>query len=408
MNKSLLLILFVYVLLVFNPVYAAEKDNKHPTVSPWVYKKLIQAEKHIANKAYGEARRILTSTLAKVDQGSYEQATILRSLSSIYALQEKYVKAADALAQALALHALPADQEQQALLNLGQLYMALEQYRKAIDILEPWLVHHTTADTEIHVLMANAYAQLKQYRKALPHIEKAIKQAKKPIESWYQLNLALYLELKEYQPAANLLERLISRFPDNKDYWDQLTVVYQQLNKFTKALTIKHLAYKKGLLVSEKELLELANLLLYVDSPYRAAELLAQEMSVGRVSNNAKNQELLANAWTQAREFEAAIVALEKASRLNGKGELYLRLGQIYVERELWQQAIEAINNAFKKGGLKATGSAYVLLGISHYELKQIKQAKQAFTKASSYKTTKQAAQQWLNYISQEANTAKS
>ena len=408
MNKLRLLILFFCALLIASPVYSAKKDSKQSTVSPWLYKKLTKAENHISNKSYAEARRILTNAMSDVDQGSYEQATILRSLSSIYALQENYAKAADTLSQAVALHALPADQERQALLNLGQLYMAMDQYRKAIDILEPWLAHNTVSDAEIHVLMANAYAQLKQYRKALPHIQKAIKKAKKPRESWYQLNLAIYFELNEYQSATHLLQRLIASYPDNKNYWDQLSIVYQQLKQFKKALTIKHLAYQNSFLNSEKELLELVNLYLYVDSPHSAAKLLSREMSGGRIANNSKNQELLANAWTQAREFEQAVIALESASRLNAKGKLFMQLGQIFVEQEQWKKAIGAINNALNKGGLKAAGNAYILLGISHYELKQVNKAKQAFMHATNYNKTKKAGNQWLNYINQDSDTAKS
>lgn len=383
------------------PSWAATA-GKPATVSPWLYKKLQKTERLIASKSYGHAGKMLRMLLNKVDQGSYEQALVLRSLSSVYALQNQYGKAAEAMARCVALNVLPEQQQQQALLNLGQLYMATENYRKAVRILEPWLAENPAPNAELYVLLANAYAQLKQYRKALPYIQKAIRSSRKPVESWYQLNLALYYELNDYRSAARILQRMIQHFPDKKEYWEQLAAVYQQLKQYKKAVAIKDLAYRKGLLTREKEILDLANLFLYVDAPYKAGKLLTDEIQKGRVAGNSKNWELLANAWTQAREYKQAAAALETAARLNAKGRLYLQLGQVYVAQEQWRKAIMALNKAIEKGGLKHPGTAYILLGMSHYELQQLKSARQAFNKAAKYKKTRAAARQWLNYMAND------
>lgn len=385
-------------------LHAADKD-KTVTVSPWVYKKLSKAEKQIAGKSYSTARQTLQKLLNDVDKGSYEQAVILRSLSSVYALQNQYGKAAELLEQCLALKVLPESQAQQAMLNLGQLYMASEQYAKAVKILQPWLARNPRPDAELSALMANAYTQLKQYRQALPHIKKAIANSKKPVESWYQLNLALYYELKDYRAATGLLQLLIRRHPDKKDYWEQLASVYLQIKDHKKAASIQHLAYKKGLLTTEKELLNVVNLFLYIGSPYKGANLLADALNNRKVRNTSTNWETLANAWQQARELDKAILALETASKLNDKGSLYQQLGQIYVEQERWRQAVSALDNALGKGGLKQPGSAYLLLGMSHYELGNLSGARQAFGKAAKYGKQRKAAMQWLDYL-QENNGA--
>ncbi len=86
------------------------------------------------------------------------------------------------------------------------------------------------------------------------------------------------------------------------------------------------------------------------------------------------------------------------------KGELYLQLGRIHVEQELWQTSITVIKKALKKGGLKQTGEAYTLLGISYYETGQLQSAKNAFIHALDYRKTKKSAQQWLKYIETDAN----
>ena len=379
------------------PLYAAEKST---AISPWLYKQLSKAETLIGKQVYPKARQKLQKILPELDKNSYEQAITLRTLASVYALENQYKKAAQLLEQALATKTLTDQQQQEALLNLGQLYMATEQYQKAVDKLAPWLKQNpATKNTQVRILLANAYAQLKQYHKALPHIEHVIKNSKKPQESWLQLNLAIYYELENYSAAAGVLRRLVAQYPDKKDYWQQLASIYQQLQQFSNALSIKHLAYKKGFINSEAEILQLFNLFLYNKQPYQAANLLNKELSSKNVKQTAANCELLANAWTSAREYKKAINALEKASLLHEKGELYLQLGRIHVEQDLWQAAITAIKKALKKGGLKQTGEAYILLGMSYYETQQLKSAEKAFKKAQKYRKTKKSAGQWLNYI---------
>jgi tetratricopeptide (TPR) repeat protein len=401
MMRVLFLLLFS-VLILHPGIGIAKEGDKSTTVSPSLYKKLSKAEKKIEKKAYSEAQQIISKALGSAKKGSYEEAIVLRTSASIYALQENYSKAADNLLKCLAVDALPEKQQQQALLNLGQIYMAMEQYTKAVKVLQPWLQSNPRPDAQISILLANAYAQLKQYRKALPYIKQAIKSAKKPKESWYQLNLAIYFELENYSAAADILQKLIARYPEKKQYWSQLASVYQQLKSYKDAAAILNLAYKKGLTSTEKEIIELVNLYFVIDLPHKAAQLLKAEINSKRIKSNSKNWEMLANAWTQAKEFDHATQAFEKASKLNPKGRLYQQLGRVYVEQEKWALAIKALNKSLQKGNLKRPGNSYLLLGTSYYEQKKLKQARQAFVNARKYQRTNKDARQWLDYISLE------
>jgi len=387
-----LLSLFVCISITTN-VYAKEKS---PTISPWLYKQLSKTEELIASQAYPQARKKLQKLLPDLKENSYPQALTLRSLASVYALENQYKEATQHLLHCLSTHALPENQQQNVLLNLGQLYMATELYQKTIDTLAQY---QGKKDAQILALLANAHAQLKHYKKALPYIEQAIKQSKKPHEAWLQLNLALHYELNQYAPAAKILRQLISHYPNKKNYWQQLSSVYQELKQFSKALSIQHLAYKKGFDFSEAELLQLFNLYVFKNQPYQAAELLAQALKTKSVKVNSKHWEMLAHAWTGAREYKKAISALEKSSALNEKGELYLQLGRIHVEQERWKKAILSINKALQKGGLKNKGEAYILLGLSHYEMEKLPFAKKAFNHAMAFSKTKKSAVQWLKYI---------
>lgn len=370
------------------------------TISPKLYKKLKKVEQLIENKKYTAAAQSLKAIHNKIKKGGFEEASVLRSLASAYSMQNSYKKAAQALLQSLQLNALPNEQQLAALLNLGQLYLASEQYQKATKPLVKWLAKKGNGNSQVYIMLAKAHAQLKQYKQAIPYVEKAIANSKAPIDLWYQLQLVLYIETKNYAKATRVLEKLVRKYPKSHKYWSQLAALYQQVNQYTKAVTIKNLAYEKGILISEKEIIDLVNLFLYVNVPYKAGKILAKEIKLKHIKSNSKNWELLANAWTQAREFKKALSALDTASKLNNKGQLFQRMGSIYIEQEQWSLAASALNKAITKGGLRQPGNAYLLLGLSYYEQKKIDKARSSFNKAKNYKESQKAARQWLNYIS--------
>jgi tetratricopeptide (TPR) repeat protein len=396
-KKCILHLLFSGLFLASVP--ALSSPDKSTEVSPEVFKKLQLVEQSIKSKTYNNAQQTLQSLLTEVKKGSYEEAAVLKSLASVYALQGQYAQGAEILSKAVNLNVLPENQRQAALFNLGQLFIGAGQYAKAIDTLKPWLAKNPKLDSETHVMLANAYSQLKQYNEALRHIKLAIQTSNKPNQNWYQLQLALSYELKDYEAAAEVLRKLLSIYPDNKEYWQQLASVYHLGKDPTKAVTVKHLAYKKGLLNSEKDILDLVNLYIFVGSPYKAGQILAREIKNNRVSNDSKHLELLANTWMQAREYEKALEAFELASKLNGKGDLYLKVGRIYFEQRKWDAAINAFQKALAKGGLNQPGQAYLLLGTSYYESKQHSKARQAFEQARQNANSSDAANKWLNYL---------
>lgn len=379
-----------------------KQGEKAAILSPWLYKELQKADELIAKPAYAEALDILNKALPEVGKSTYEEAAILRTIASVNALKGEYREAAAALEKSIATKALPEPQESEAQLSLGRLYLAMDDSRRAVAILETWLQGTPSVDAETHILLANAYARQKQYRKAIPHVEKAIGLSDKKAEDWYQLLLALNYESGNFSACAEVLTTLIQRYSDKKEYWQQLTAIYQRLNQNSKALAVKNLAYRLGFLTGEGEILELANLYLYLKAPYKASHLLQQEIERGRVKTTSKNWELLADAWSLARDYERAISALKKASHLDANGEIQFRLGRLYIEQENWREAETALTDALGKGGLKQPGEAYLLLGICHHELKQQDKAQQAFVKAQSYSKTRESAQQWLNYLAAE------
>lgn len=398
MNKWIFSLLLCSSLLLFSTLLLA-KEKPSIQISPGVYKKLKAVENLVVKKLYSDALNKLQNIHASVDQGSYSEVLVLRTMANTYVQTNQYNKAIKALKKCLALKIAPDDQQQEMILNLAQLYMTTNKSAKAIKLLEPWLQQNPNQDANTRFMIASAYAQLQQYTKALPFINKTITATKKPVESWYQLKLALHFGLEQYSESVSILRKLLKNFPDKKQYWIQLASVYQHLGQYKNAVTITHLAYKRQIITTEKGILNLVNLYLSVGTPFKAAKIMTEEIKSGRISHTSKNWGLLANAWTQAQEFNSAIAALTTASTLHDKGSLHQQLGRIYIEQEKWSEAIKAFNQAIAKGGIKQQGETYILLGMSHYELDQPQLAKSTFLKAQKHPKTRETALQWLDYL---------
>ncbi|MGH7802788.1 MAG: tetratricopeptide repeat protein, partial [Candidatus Binatia bacterium] len=223
-----------------------------------------------------------------------------------------------------------------------------------------------------------------------------------PQESWLQLLLALRLEREEFQLAVPILRHLVDAAPQKKTYWLQLSAVHAQLGAFDQAAVPLQLAYYGGLLTEHQDIERLSQILLRIGIPYRAGQLLGEAISKSKIPATAKSYELLANCWVAAREFEKSIDPLRKAANLSDDGELFLRLAEVYVQKEDWGNASEATRQALAKGKIKNAGNAQVLMGIAAYNQKKVDEAKTWFERSRGHAENRQQADGWLAHIESE------
>jgi Tfp pilus assembly protein PilF len=111
------------------------------------------------------------------------------------------------------------------------------------------------------------------------------------------------------------------------------------------------------------------------------------------------------DAWLRARELKRAISPLSAAANIDTKGDIWIRVAQIHLEREEWLSASKALGNALKKGKLTDTGNAHLLMGIASYRAKKVKVAKKSFESALKFKNTEKSAKQWLKVLRQKKPT---
>ena len=113
-------------------------------------------------------------------------------------------------------------------------------------------------------------------------------------------------------------------------------------------------------------------------------------------------------SWRQAQETKKAIPAMEKAAARAETGELYARLGNIYLDGDQNEKAITAINKGLNRGGVKRPDTARLVLGMAYFNTKQYEKARQAFEAAARDERSAKYAGQWIKYMDSELERQRS
>ena len=384
---------FVLSLLMLAHATAAGRG-----LSPQVYQELARVHELMDQGQYVLAENRLGELLGQLTAKGYEQAITLQTLAHVQAARDRYAQAARSLQQSLALGALPDEVQQQGRYDLAQLYLASGEPGQAVQVLQSWFEHAGQPSAEAHFLLGVAHVQLQRYRQAIAPLERAIEAAGSADESWYQALLAAHYELGDYPGCARVLEKMVRLFPD-REYWQQLAGIYVALKRDERALTTFELAYRQGRLSREQDLLQLTQLYLGRGIPYKAARLLETEMERGRIGTDARNLELLAGAWAEARERARATDVYQRVMRAGGDAVIGLYLADLYIQDERWQDAAQVLESTLQRDGLSEPGDAWLLLGVAHYEEGSLDLARHAFDEAARFEPARTAAQEWLQHL---------
>jgi tetratricopeptide (TPR) repeat protein len=348
-----------------------------------------------------EAKRLLLK-LRPSRLNAHERALVYRLVAYVSYGANEYEEAIEYFVKALKEEALPIREDAKVRFNIAQLYAALQRWSEAISWLKNWLLYSEDPDPLGFYLMGIAYYQLEDFDAAVVHTKKAVDLSPEPREAWLRLLAALYSQSEDYENATWVLEELVLRFP-KKQYWVQLSLIYGARENYGRSLAVQQVAYAQGLLTEDKELRRLARSYLYHDLPYPAATILDKAIEAGTVERDPKAFELLANSWIAAREYDRSLAPLQKAAELSQDGNLYVRLGQVHMQREAWSEAAALLQKAVTKGGLEDPGNAELLLGISYYNDARVTLARSSFVRARQHDSTREEADRWITHLETEA-----
>lgn len=338
--------------------------------------------------------------------GNYHKAVLAQALAQVEWARSNYAAALVNFEKAVELDALPDLTHFSLMYQISQLYYMQERYDEALDKLALWMckVPKVKVTAAAYYLKAAIHASQLDWANVVPAIEAAISMSDEPKESWYQLKLGAHFELEQFPKVAQTLEILVEHWPDKKSYWIQLSQIYYKLKMEQEALSVLALAYRRNMLDKQTDVMYLSSLYSNSDVPYKAASVLQKGLEDGIVENTKRHWAIVADAWYTAEELENALAAYEKAGKASTDGEIDLRRAYILVDMERWTEASVAISAALEKGGFneRKTGDAYVLQGMSEFNLGNYSKASTAWGRASKYPAAKKPAQQWINHMREE------
>lgn len=375
-----------------------EARKSAPTISERTGEKLNEAIEFLNNDDYASARAVLAEiNMEKLSP--YEGSRVHQIWSGIEYSEGNYGAARQHLQQAINAGGFNQREVSQAKYQIAQIFMAEENWRDGAAALEEWFRTAPEPNAAAYYLLAAAYYQMEDLDRALVPAKKAVEIAAKPQPSWIELLLALHLTREEYDEAVPLLERLIAMEPEKKTHWLRLSSLYQQQEEYGPALAALQVAYNSGFFTQESEYLRLSDMLRFNEIPFRAARVLEQAIEDGHVKPDSEVYERLANCWIQARDFDEAIPPLRRAAETSDNGELFVRLGQVHIQREQWSDAERAIGEAFEKGGIEDTGQAQVFMGISIFNQGRLGDAREWFARATGSEDQGEMARDYIRLI---------
>lgn len=386
------------------------KTRKTPSMSEKVYKKLTEAQELIEAKDYDAGLAALNDLAGEPKLSDYEKAQLYNYFAYTYFTLERYDDAIYSYEIVLSQPDLPEALETNSLYTLAQLYFIIENYRKAVDIINRWFALTAKPTENAYMLLGQGYYQLEDYKNSLVPLKQAYAmvtgRGDTPKENLLLLLRVNYFNLNDYENMLNVLKELVVYYPKT-EYWLTMAGTYSELKRLDKQMSILEMMYEAGLLQRGNQQLNLANLYMLHEAPYKAAVLLEKGMGEGKIEENIRNLRLLSQAWLQAQESEKSLPPLILAAKLSEDGELDMRIAQAYINLYRYEEAVDSLRTAFRKGGLKRADQANIMLGLALFETQKFDASIEAFTEASKDKRSRKAAETWLGYVNSEKNRKK-
>lgn len=387
-------------------VQAAESDTRRvASMRQNIYQRFSRIREMADQGNIASARSAIKDMQANMDLNSYEQAMLWNLSAWLYYEEKDYRKAVSSYQRLLTLPELPLSLQQDTLYGLTKLHMVLEQYGQALETLERWMSMLDDPGAEAWLMKGQILYQNESYRDSLDALDKAIREqqatGKAVPENWYLLQRAGYYQLEDYQGLKAVLETLVSEYP-SREYLIQLASVYGQLDQSDQQLAVLEAAHEKGYLDTESRLMNLAQLLLAADNPYKAARVVSEGLDAGTIKPTVSNLSQLGDSWLLAREHKKALEALERAADVSEDGEIHFRMAQIAVDRGWWSEAQSYAAEAIRRGGFDRVGSAYLVRGLALFNQDQLADALASFAQAKQYQDSRAAAEQWQTYVRTE------
>lgn len=382
------------------------KDKKAYAMSLQVFKEMESANLLVEEGQFEEALEDL-SQLLKKRASKYEKAQIHSLMGSIHYRNSNQDSALVSFTKVLdSVGSMPINLHKQTLKTLSQLSMVNENYAKSKEYCEQLVAITEVPEQLDYALLAQANYKMEDWKGAVDAALKgrkaAYEQQQEPDENLLLLLNAVYFEINVLNKMPEVLEEIIKYYPKSS-YILYLASVYGQLDRLDKQMVLMEALYEDGKLIQASQISNLASLYMSQKTPYKAAKVLKDALGSGKLDATERNFEMLSQAWQLAGERNNALDALAYAAELSDMGENYLRKSYLHFSLAQYKEAEKSLLLGFDKGLTdKHNGEAWLLLGMTRFNIKKFDSAIEACEKAKDYKKSAKHASQWIDYIATE------
>ena len=400
--------------LVASANAAKQETRKLPGLSEKIFKSLAKVAEYASPEEDSGKEPNMNAALDELKKiekrcdgcNKYELSQIYNYFAWIYYSLEDTASAVNYYKKVIAQSPdIPIGLELQALKYVSQLSFTIDKFDDSILYLDKYIALADDVGADIYQLRASICYQKDDKACALRDINKAIGMVegrdKIADEQWYTLQNALYLDKEDYKSSVPILEKMVRHFPKTS-YWVQLSSVYGVLGRDKDQLHAMDAVYVMGGLEKSQDLVNLAYMYLGEGVPYKAAVILEKGMKAKKIERSDKYLEVLAVAWSQAKDLDKAVPVLIELGDRYDSGDAYSRLTGVYLDMDKNKEAVDAGLIALKKGNAKNPGEIHTNLGIAYMELKKFDKAIDSFEKALKSPKHKQFASSCLKFAKNE------
>ena len=364
--------------------FSAEKD-KGQQISRVIAKEMTAAQKALQAQQWAEAIKNLEAAETKSPLTAFDKKTIFDFKGFSYVKLNNLKEAEKAYEQALTTGAYSSEDAAKTTRMLFRLTAGNQQYAKAAEYGKQVAETGGATPDDLGILSQIYYLQ-KDCKNSGVWADKAIAAARKsgeaPKENLYQFKLQCASDASDSPAMATTLVDLI-RLTNKTTYWNTLLRIERQDERDDhNTLMLYRVMYDTGSMNAGSDYIEMAQLLGDAALPAEAQTVLEKAMGSGLINDQQKERtnRLLNSFKGRAEADKKGLPQLDAEAKKNSAGELDVKLGEVYYGIGDYQNAITALNRGIQKGQIKHPDEGYVYLGRSQVALKNVADAKKAFT----------------------------
>jgi tetratricopeptide (TPR) repeat protein len=374
---------------VSTPAWSADKPEKaaaKPGVSRQFSKDINAAQKALTDKNFPEAISKLTELQGKSGKSPYDEYIINELMAFAQMNSQNFAEAARLFETSVGSEFMPAEDLPQRYKVLATLNYQTKTYDKAAQY-GAKAVEADPADDNMVTLTAQAYYLGKDYTKALEFtqsfVDKQIASNTAPKEQTLLLLRSACVNLDDMECTAKATEKLVSYAP-KPEYWKQLLdpMFRAKGQNATSLLYTYRLAKAVDALNTSDEYLEYADLALQAGSPGEAQKVLEQGIQRQAFTTPSTTEQSKKQLDSAKRQAEADKVGLDKTAKDaagNAVGQRDHGVGLAFYGYEQYDKAVESLQRALTKSGVKSPAETQLLLGISQLAAGKKEDAKASF-----------------------------